>query len=83
MAQKLNRRRCSVRWAAFRCLAKNYRERDLKRDQRVRVAKKAIHLQIVRPHKVDEAGELWDSWTALKVLDDLLKMNQADLPRRA
>jgi hypothetical protein len=51
--------------------------------RRVRVAKKAIHLQIVRSHKVDEAGELWGLMDALNVLDDLIKMNQADLPRRA
>jgi hypothetical protein len=51
--------------------------------RRVRVAKRAILLQIVRSHKVDEAGELWGLMHALNVLDDLLKMNQADLPRRA
>ena len=51
--------------------------------RRVRVAKKAIHLQIVRSHKVDEAGELWGLMDALNVLDDLIKMNRADLPRRA
>ena len=51
--------------------------------RRVRVAKKTIHLQIVRSHKVDEAGELWGLMDALNVLDDLIKMNRADLPRRA
>ena len=51
--------------------------------RRVRLAKKAIHLQIVKSHKMDEAGELWALMDALNVLDDVLKMNQADLPRRA
>ena len=51
--------------------------------RRVRVAKKAIHSQIMKLHKVDEAGDIWVLMDALNVLDDLLKMNQADLPRRA
>ena len=51
--------------------------------RRVRLAKKAIHLQIVKSHKRDEAGEIWALMDALNVLDDLLEMNQADLPRRA
>ena len=51
--------------------------------RRVTVAKKAIHSQIVRSHKMDEAGELWGLMDALNVLDDLIKMNRADLPRRA
>ena len=51
--------------------------------RRVRVAKRAIHLQIVKSHKMDEAGDMWSLMDALNVLDDLLKMNQADLPRRA
>lgn len=48
--------------------------------RRVRVAKKAIHSHIVKLHKVDEAGDIWALMDALNVLDDLLKMNQADLP---
>ena len=51
--------------------------------RRVRVAKRAIHLQIVKSHKMDEAGEVWALMDALNVLDDLVRMNQADLPRRA
>ena len=51
--------------------------------RRVRLAKKEIHLQIVKSHKMDEAGELWGLMDALNVLDDLIKMNRADLPRRA
>ena len=51
--------------------------------KRVKVAKKAIHSQIMKVHKVDEAGDIWVLMDALNVLDDLLKMNQADLPRRA
>jgi hypothetical protein len=51
--------------------------------RRIRIAKKAIHLQIVKLHKMDEAGGVWALMDALNVLDDLLRMNQADLPRRA
>jgi hypothetical protein len=51
--------------------------------RRVRIAKKAIHSQIVKLHKVDEAGDIWALMDALNVLDDLLRINQADLPRRA
>jgi hypothetical protein len=54
--------------------------------RRVRVAKRAIHLQIVKSHKMDEAGNMWALMDALNVLDDLVKMNNADvstLPRRA
>ena len=43
--------------------------------RRVTVAKKAIHSQIVRSHKMDEAGELWALMDAINVLNDLLKMN--------
>jgi hypothetical protein len=32
---------------------------------------------------MDEAGELWALMDAMNVLNDLLKMHQADLPRRA
>jgi hypothetical protein len=51
--------------------------------RRVRVAKKAIHSHIVKLHKVDEAGGVWALMDALNVLDDLLRMNQADLARQA
>jgi hypothetical protein len=51
--------------------------------RRVRAAQKAIHLQIVKLHKVDEAGDVWALMDALNVLNDLLRMNQADLSRRA
>jgi hypothetical protein len=51
--------------------------------RRIKVAKKAIHLQVVNLHKVDDAGNVWALMDALNVLDDLLRMNQADLPRRA
>lgn len=51
--------------------------------RRVTVAKKAIHSQIVRSHKMDEAGELWALMDAINVLNDLLKMNEADLRQRA
>jgi hypothetical protein len=51
--------------------------------RRVRVAKMAIHSQIVKLHKVDDAGGVWALMDALHVLDDLLKMHEIDLPRRA
>jgi hypothetical protein len=51
--------------------------------KRVKIAKKAIHSQIVKLHKEDEAAEVWALMDALNVLDDLLKMYQSDLPRRA
>jgi hypothetical protein len=51
--------------------------------KRVKIAKKAIHSQIVKLHKEDEAAEVWALMDALNVLDDLLKMHQSDLPRRA
>ena len=51
--------------------------------RRVRVAKKAINSQIMKLHKMDQAGDIWALMDALNVLDDLLKMNQADLLRRA
>jgi hypothetical protein len=51
--------------------------------RRIRVAKKAIHSQIVKLHKADEAENLWALMYALNVLDDLLKMNNVQLPRRA
>jgi hypothetical protein len=46
--------------------------------RRVRVAKKAIHSQIVKLHKVDEAGGIWALMDALNVLDDLLRMKELD-----
>jgi hypothetical protein len=51
--------------------------------KRVKAAKKAIHSQIVKLHKEDEAAEVWGLMDALNVLDDLLKMYESDLPRRA
>jgi hypothetical protein len=45
--------------------------------------KKAIHLQLVKSHKMDKPGELWALMDTLNVLDDLLKLNQTHLPRRA
>jgi hypothetical protein len=46
--------------------------------ERVRVAKKAIRSQIVKLHKLDEAGEVWALMDALNVLDDLLRMKELD-----
>jgi hypothetical protein len=51
--------------------------------RRVRVAKKAIHSHIVKLHRVDEAADVWALMDALNVLDDLLRMNRSDLPKRA
>ena len=51
--------------------------------RRVRVAKMAIHSRIIKLHKVDDAGGVWVLMDALHVLDDLLKMNETGLPRRA
>jgi hypothetical protein len=51
--------------------------------KRVEAAKKAIHSQIVKLHKEDEAAEVWALMDALNVLDDLLSMYERDLPRRA
>ena len=51
--------------------------------RRISLAKKAIHLQIVKLHKTDDAGNVWALMDALSVLDDLLKMNQTHLSRRA
>jgi hypothetical protein len=51
--------------------------------RRVRVAKMAIHSRISKLHKMDDAGGVWALMDALHVLDDLLKMNETDLPRRA
>jgi hypothetical protein len=51
--------------------------------RRVRVAKKAIHLRMVKSHKMDEPGELWALMDALNVLDDLLRMQEQDVPKRA
>jgi hypothetical protein len=49
--------------------------------RRIRVAKKAIHLQIGKLHKLDEAGDVWALMDALNLLNDLLRMNQADQSR--
>ena len=51
--------------------------------RRARVAKMVIHSRIIKLHKVDDAGGVWALMDALHVLDDLLKMNETDLPRRA
>ena len=51
--------------------------------RRVRIAKMAIHLRILHLHKADDAGGVWALMDALNTLDDLLKMNNMDLPRRA
>ena len=51
--------------------------------RRIEIAKKAIHLQIVKLHKTDDAGNVWALMDALSVLDDLLRMNQTHLSRRA
>jgi hypothetical protein len=51
--------------------------------RRIGMARKAIHLQIVKLHKMDEAGDIWALMDALKVLDDLILIDQADLSRRA
>ena len=51
--------------------------------RRVSVAKKAIHLQIVKSHKMDEAEDIWALMDALNVLDDLLRMKEQDVPKRA
>jgi hypothetical protein len=50
---------------------------------RVKVTKKAIHSQIVKLHTVDEAGDIWALINGLNVLDDLLRMKELDLPKRA
>jgi hypothetical protein len=51
--------------------------------KRVKIAKKAIHSQIVKLHKEDEPAEVWALMDALNVLDDLLKMHQSDQPKSA
>jgi hypothetical protein len=51
--------------------------------RRITVAKIAVHSRVLRLHQMDEAGDLWVLMDALNVLDDLLRMNQTDLPRRA
>jgi hypothetical protein len=48
--------------------------------RRVSAAKKAIHLQVVKLHKMDKAGGVWALMDALNVLDDLLRMNQLTCP---
>jgi hypothetical protein len=37
----------------------------------------------VKLHKVDEAGEVWALMDALNVLDDLLRMKEPGLQKRA
>jgi hypothetical protein len=51
--------------------------------RRIRVAKIAIHSQILKMHKCDDAGGVWVLMDALNVLDDLLRMHNSDLPRRS
>ena len=50
--------------------------------RRIRIAKIAIHSQIVKLHKADDAGGVWVLMDALNVLDDLLRMHNSELPRR-
>jgi hypothetical protein len=51
--------------------------------RRVRVAKKAINSQVIKLHKMDDAGDIWALMDALNVLDDLLRMQEQDVPKRA
>jgi hypothetical protein len=44
--------------------------------QRIEAAKKAIHSQIAVLRNTDEASNLWELMDALRILDDLLRMNK-------
>jgi hypothetical protein len=44
--------------------------------RRVAMARKAIHARIVELRNTGEADELWGLMDALRILDDLLKMNR-------
>jgi hypothetical protein len=48
--------------------------------RRIRIAKIAIHSEIVKLHKADDAGGVWVLMDALNVLDDLLRMNKVNPP---
>ena len=50
--------------------------------RRIRIAKIAIHSEIVKLHKADDAGGVWVLMDALNVLDDLLRMNKVNPPQR-
>jgi hypothetical protein len=50
--------------------------------RRIRIAKIAIHSEIVKLHKADDAGGVWVLMDALNVLDDLLKMNKVNPPQK-
>ncbi len=49
--------------------------------RRIRIAKIAIHSEIVKLHKADDAGGVWVLMDALNVLDDLLRMNKVNPPQ--
>lgn len=49
--------------------------------RRVRIAKMAIHSQVVKLHKVNDAGGVWALMDALHVLEDLLKINDLKMKR--
>jgi hypothetical protein len=50
--------------------------------RRIRIAKIAVHSEIVKLHKADDAGGVWVLMDALNVLDDLLRMNKVNPPQR-
>jgi hypothetical protein len=50
--------------------------------RRIRIAKIAIHSEIVKLHKADDAGGVWVLMDALNVLDDLLRMNKVNPPQK-
>jgi hypothetical protein len=50
--------------------------------RRIRIAKIAIHSEIVKLHKADDAGGVWVLMDALNVLDDLLRMNKVTPPQK-
>ena len=49
--------------------------------RRIRIAKIAIHSEIAKLHKADDAGGVWVLMDALNVLDDLLRMNKVNPPQ--
>ena len=50
--------------------------------RRIRIAKIAVHSEIVKLHKADDAGGVWVLMDALNVLDDLLRMNKVNPPQK-
>ena len=50
--------------------------------RRIRIAKIAIHSEIVKLYKADDAGGVWVLMDALNVLDDLLRMNKVNPPQK-